>query len=40
MTSNVKGMKINFNGKTVSIGIDMHERSWHITATSDSLVKT
>jgi len=28
----VKKNKINFKGKTVHIGIDMHKRSWHITA--------
>ena len=32
MASNVKKTGVNFKGKTVSIGIDMHKRSWHITA--------
>jgi hypothetical protein len=35
MTSKVKKNKINFNGKMVSIGIDIHKRSWHITASPD-----
>ena len=35
MVSKLKGTKINFNGKTVSIGVDMHKRSWHITALAD-----
>ena len=35
MTSKVKQNKINFNGKMVSIGIDMHKRSWHITALAE-----
>ena len=26
---------MNFKGKMVSIGVDMHERSWHITAVAD-----
>ena len=32
MASKVKKNKINFKGKMVSIGIDMHKRSWRITA--------
>ena len=32
MTSKVKRNKINFKGKTVNIGIDMHKISWRITA--------
>jgi len=32
MATNVKGNRIDFNGKTVSIGIDMHKHSWRITA--------
>ena len=32
MTSKAKKNKINFNGKKGSIGVDMHKRSWHITA--------
>ncbi len=32
MTNKVKKEKINFNGKMVSIGIDMHKHSCHITA--------
>jgi hypothetical protein len=32
MTSKVKKNKINFNGKMVSIGIDMHKHSWRMTA--------
>ena len=35
MTSKVKKNKINFNGKMVSAGIDMHKRSRHITALAD-----
>jgi hypothetical protein len=35
MGSKLKGTKINFNGKMVSIGADMHKRSWHITALAD-----
>lgn len=35
MTNKVKKNKINFNGKIVSIGIDMHKRSWHITALAE-----
>ena len=38
MTSKVKKNKINFNGKMVSIGIDMHKRSWHITALADGQI--
>ena len=29
MASKVKKNKINFKGKTVHIGIDMHKHSWH-----------
>ncbi len=32
MDSKVKKNKINFNGKMVQIGIDMHKHFWHITA--------
>ena len=32
MATKEKKNKINFNGKMVSIGIDMHKHSWHITA--------
>ena len=32
MDSKVKKNKINFNGKMVSIGIDMHIHFWNITA--------
>jgi transposase len=32
MVSKVKANQINFKGKMVSIGIDMHKRSWRITA--------
>ena len=32
MTSNAKKNPITFNGKMVSIGIDMHKHSWRITA--------
>jgi len=32
MASKVKKNKINFKGKTVNIGIDMHKISWRITA--------
>jgi transposase len=32
MATTVKRNKINFKGKMVSIGVDMHKRSWHITA--------
>ena len=32
MASNVKRNTINFNGKMVSIGVDMHKVSWRITA--------
>jgi hypothetical protein len=35
MASKLKGTKINFNGKMVSIGADMHKHSWHITALAD-----
>jgi transposase len=35
MTSKLKKNKINFNRKMVSIGIDIHKRSWHITALAD-----
>ena len=31
MASKVKENKINFKGKTVNIGIDMHKISWRIT---------
>ena len=36
MASNIKKNKINFKGKTVNIGIDMHKRSWRITALVES----
>jgi hypothetical protein len=32
MRATVQRNKINFKGKTVSIGIDMHKASWSITA--------
>ena len=32
MATKVKRNKINFKGKMVSIGVDMHKCSWHITA--------
>lgn len=32
MATKIKRNKINFKGKTVSIGIDMHKISWRITA--------
>ncbi len=32
MGTKVKKNKINFNGKMVSIGIDMHKHFWQITA--------
>ena len=32
MTSTVKKNRIDFNGKTVSIGIDMHKHAWRSTA--------
>ena len=32
MASELKKNKINFNGKMVRIGIDMHKHFWHITA--------
>ena len=32
MASKVKNNKVNFKGKTVSVGIDMHKISWRITA--------
>jgi transposase len=32
MASKVKDNKVNFKGKTVNIGIDMHKISWRITA--------
>jgi len=35
MKTNVKKNKINFKGKMVSIGVDMHKRSWHITALAE-----
>ena len=35
MTANVKKNQINFNGKMVSIGVDMHKHSWRITALVD-----
>jgi transposase len=35
MATKITRNKINFKGKTVSIGIDMHKRSWHITALAD-----
>jgi len=31
MATKITRNKINFKGKTVLIGIDMHKRSWHIT---------
>jgi len=35
MKTNVKKNKINFKGKMVSIGVDMHKRSWQLTALVD-----
>jgi len=35
MKTKVKKNTINFKGKMVSIGVDMHKRSWHITALAD-----
>lgn len=35
MASNIKGTKISFNEKTVSIGAEMHKRYWYITAFAD-----
>ena len=35
MATKVQRNKINFKGKMVSIGVDMHKRSWHITALAD-----
>jgi len=35
MATKITRNRINFKGKTVSIGIDMHKRSWHITALAD-----
>ena len=32
MATKTKRNKINFKGKIVNIGIDMHKRSWRITA--------
>ena len=32
MVSKVKENKINFKGKMVNIGVDMHKLSWRITA--------
>ena len=32
MASKVKKNKVNFKGKMVSIGIDMHKISWRVTA--------
>jgi hypothetical protein len=32
MARKVKKAEVNFKGKRVSLGIDMHKRSWHITA--------
>ena len=38
MPTNVKKSKINFKGKTVNIGIDMHKAFWHITAVVETKV--
>ena len=35
MATKVQRNKIDFKGKMVSIGVDMHKRSWHITALAD-----
>ena len=35
MAAKVKKNQINFNGKMVSIGVDMHKHSWRITALVD-----
>jgi len=35
MKAKIKKNTINFKGKVVSIGVDMHKRSWHITALAD-----
>jgi transposase len=38
MARKVKKAEVNFKEKTVSIGIDMHKRSWHITALVEGTV--
>ena len=35
MRTNVKKNTINFKGKMVSIGVDMHKRTWYNTALAD-----
>ena len=35
MANNLETSRMNFNGKMVSIGIDMHKHSWRITALVD-----
>ena len=35
MAIKVQRNKINFKGKMINIGIDMHKRSWRITALSE-----
>jgi hypothetical protein len=34
MATKVRRNRLNFKGKMVSIGVDMHRRSWYITAPS------
>jgi len=38
MATKVKKNKINFKGKTVNIGIDMHKISWRITALVEGVI--
>jgi len=38
MKSRVKDNSINFNGKVVNIGIDVHKTSWRVTAMVEGVV--
>ena len=38
MEKDTGNSKILARGKTISVGIDVHKRSWHLTAVSDSVV--
>ncbi len=40
MAAKITRNKINFKGKTVSIGIDMHKRSWHMAVANGEIVLT
>ena len=38
MKKRLNAEKINVNGKTVNVGIDVHKVSWHVTALVEGIV--